>query len=156
MMTMMIYWWRFWFLFVLSYSSSSSVQSCICAGDIKTPGIMLMKPPTTVEGNPSWNLVSDSRLLGFFPERILYLPPVEVFWSWPPGFSVKFTVTPWIFPFFYIDPLKFWCNSWNSNDFYSTPLFPGIFYWYPQQGGYIFFLEKPIFLQCELKQQGGD
>ena len=38
-------------------------------------------------------------------------------------------MTPWNFPFFYIDPpgnpclfLNFWCTPWNSNDFCSTPL----------------------------------
>ena len=82
------------------------------------------------------------------PEKKLYHPPllrISIFLKLtPPGFPVKFTVTP---------PLEFsiflhWL-PWTSMFFpqYGIPKSfthpPGIFYWYPQQGGFNFFLEKP-------------
>ena len=84
-----------------------------------------------------------------FPEKKLYPPPpvedIDFFEVGPSGFPVKFTVTPWNFPFFCIDPpgnVCFFLNvgvpPWNSNDFYSTLLEFSI-----DILNYNFFLEKP-------------
>ena len=88
---------------------------------------------------------------------------------------VKFNVIPWNFSLFCInspgDPCSFFnfgVPLWISNEFYSTPvedidcwppgypvqftgfptnftLPPGIFHWYPQQGGMQFFFWKSPF-----------
>ena len=76
-------------------------------------------------------------IIGLFQKKIVSPPPVEdldLFETDPPGFPVKFTVTPGTFHFsiFYPPPLEihvfssiFGVPTWNSNEFYSTP---GIFH----------------------------
>ena len=53
-------------------------------------------------------------------------------------FSTFFALTPSRNPRF---SLKFWHTPWNSNYFHSLP--PWNFHWYPQQGSFKVFLEKP-------------
>ena len=69
-----------------------------------------------------------------------------------PGLSIKFTVTPLKFSIFLHRPPAPAGNPCFFLNFWFTPLefqwlllyVSGTFHWYPQQGGYIFFPEKPI------------
>ena len=83
-----------------------------------------------------------------FSRKELYPPcwGYRDFWSYPPRFPVKFTVTPRNFPYFCIDRTR---NPCFSSIFGLPPgipttfaLPPGIFHWYPQQGCYNYFFWK--------------
>ena len=100
--------------------------------------------------NSGHTVLRPSSLTLGFSRKKNCIPPVEgndCFEVDPPGFPVKFTVTPWNFPFFCIYPsrnpcffLNFWCTPL---EFQRLLLYPhGIFHWYPQQGGYNFFSGK--------------
>ena len=113
-----------------------------------------MKPPTTVEGKSSWNLVSDGRLFWAFPEIIVTLllrismensrgvKSLEF-----KGGTPKFEEKRWIFR--EVNAIKWKIPGghvkfdWKSKrvNFNKINIL--------NRGGTIFFLEKPI------KQQGG-
>ena len=86
-----------------------------------------------------------------FPGKNMHFPIYWRYQCWPPGFLVDFIMTTLEFPFLH------WTGTWKSTfspsnsdiplgiliAFTLPPSHSGTFHWYPQQGVYGFFLEKP-------------
>ena len=93
---------------------------------------------------------------GLFQKKIVPVEDIDFFEVDPLDFQSNLPWLPWNFLFFCIDPPG---KSIFFSSIFGVPpgipttftLLPGIFHWYPQQGGYRFFLKSPILFSTARK-----